>query len=1425
MAADSVNPFNLSDSENEAEQRAEDGVDTERSLSDGAPGLPSNNPFSPQADAEPPALLLSSTRTSPSVEGISVAAAAMPSSLAETRVSVDVIAAQLIRDQYFLTALEFHTELLESGRELPRLRDYFSNPGNFERQSGTPPACKDQGLGPGGPLNRVGSISTLDSLDFARYSDDGNRESDERVAVLEFELRKAKETIQALRANLTQAAESDTRERNKNYKSNPEIQEPIRPLEKRALHFLVNEYLLKNEYKLSAITFSDENDDQDFELWDDVGLNIPKPPDLLQIYRNCGSALPSPRDTVDVSVGVEAGELTGNYIVQKPDLLQQQHTEMVEEFEYQISLLNEEKQSLAYQIKKLQSEIQSLRRTVSPTLPDQGSHLNSLSSSSTPLDNGQYLDIRRASEPDKPHTESNPPTQTISSPTHTSTQPHAKLKCRGTVVFDQPNRKLSPAFQQALLSFCKMSADSRLGAEVSRIADNEESVMLMLGRCLPHIVPNVLLAKREELIPLILCTACLHPEPKERDQLLHILFNLIKRPDDEQRRMILTGCVAFARHVGPTRVEAELLPQCWEQINHKYSERRLLVAEACGALAPYLPKEMRSSLVLSMLQQMLAEDKADMVREAVVKSLAIIMGYIDDPDKYSQGFELMLLSLGDPSERVVSAIHQVFIPAFAAWTTELGILQTTLIPSLLARIEKLLKQGEHGLDEHKLHMFLSALQSLIPPLFSVVLQNAPFTHRLTLQGDIPPIEVTRFPRPASPLQDVATVVGSREMLSGLLILYVYQLEHEGTTGWDSLLWVVNQLLPQLIEIVGGISVTSTTCVHEFSRFFWRLCRTFGKIFTNTKVKPQFQEILLLSEENVDALTGNAILTKATVPVYASGVLTCYNQDEDRKLLVGFLEDVMTTLSLSHAPLDSLKASFIELGANPVYHDMLLTVLWYGVVHTSSLHLSLRANPVYHDMLLTVLWYGVVHTSSLHLSLRANPVYHDMLLTVLWYGVVHTSSLHLSLRANPVYHDMLLTVLWYGVVHTSSLHLSLRANPVYHDMLLTVLWYGVVHTSSLHLSLRANPVYHDMLLTVLWYGVVHTSSLHLSLRANPVYHDMLLTVLWYGVVHTSSLHLSLRANPVYHDMLPTVLWYGVVHTSSLHLSLRANPVYHDMLLTVLWYGVVHTSSLHLSLRANPVYHDMLLTVLWYGVVHTSALVRCTAACMFELLVKGVNETLVAQRVVPALITLSSDPEMSVRISTIPAFGTIMEMVTHKELLERVKMQLASFLEDPQYQDQHSLHMEIIRTFGRVGPNTEPRFRDEFVLPHLHKLALDNNAQNTERKRMDIATQLFEAYSALSCCFISEELMVNHFLPGLRCLRADMEQLSPEHEVILSSMIKEGETKVENRGIGQAEGSVSIAASLVGEDAKTKFLSKMGQLTTSGAMLANVFQRKK
>lgn len=34
------------------------------------------------------------------------------------------------------------------------------------------------------------------------------------------------------------------------------------------------------------------------------------------------------------------------------------------------------------------------------------------------------------------------------------------------------------------------------------------------------------------------------------------------------RQMIMSGCAAFAQVVGPTRIEAELLPQWWEQVKN-----------------------------------------------------------------------------------------------------------------------------------------------------------------------------------------------------------------------------------------------------------------------------------------------------------------------------------------------------------------------------------------------------------------------------------------------------------------------------------------------------------------------------------------------------------------------------------------------------------------------------------------------------------------------------------------------------------------------------------------------------------------------------------------------------------------------------------------------------------------------------------------
>lgn len=45
------------------------------------------------------------------------------------------IAKKLLDDHLLLTALELHYELIEAGKELPGLREFFSNPSNFEHSS------------------------------------------------------------------------------------------------------------------------------------------------------------------------------------------------------------------------------------------------------------------------------------------------------------------------------------------------------------------------------------------------------------------------------------------------------------------------------------------------------------------------------------------------------------------------------------------------------------------------------------------------------------------------------------------------------------------------------------------------------------------------------------------------------------------------------------------------------------------------------------------------------------------------------------------------------------------------------------------------------------------------------------------------------------------------------------------------------------------------------------------------------------------------------------------------------------------------------------------------------------------------------------------------------------------------------------------
>lgn len=86
-----------------------------------------------------------------------------------------------------------------------------------------------------------------------------------------------------------------------------------------------------------------------------------------------------------------------------------------------------------------------------------------------------------------------------------------------------------------------------------------------------------------------------------------------------------------------------------------------------------------------MLQQML-EDKDDVVRETVIKGLALLSSLCDDSDKYHQCEQLALNSLNDSSNSVVNLSSQILFPVLGKWAMKKGNKNFHLISQQIVHI-------------------------------------------------------------------------------------------------------------------------------------------------------------------------------------------------------------------------------------------------------------------------------------------------------------------------------------------------------------------------------------------------------------------------------------------------------------------------------------------------------------------------------------------------------------------------------------------------------------------------------------------------------------------------------------------------------------------------------------------------------------------
>ncbi|KAM1718098.1 hypothetical protein ACFX11_025853 [Malus domestica] len=301
-------------------------------------------------------------------------------------------------------------------------------------------------------------------------------------------------------------------------------------------------------------------------------------------------------------------------------------------------------------------------------------------------------------------------------------------------------------------SVSKQNDEPSLGNSLHLMSENLSpenglETIQILADALPKIVPYVLINHREELLPLIMCAIERHPDSSTRDSLTHTLFNLIKRPDEQQRRIIMDACVNLAKNVGEMRTETELLPQCWEQINHMYEERRLLVAQSCGELAEFVRPEIRDSLILSIVQQLI-EDSATVVREAAAHNLALLLPLFPTMDKYFKVEELMFQLVCDPSGVVVETTLKQLVPAVNKWGNKLDHILRVLLSHISSSVQRCppLSGIEGSVESHfrvlgererwNVDVLLRMLEEILPYVHQKAIEKCPVSSDPETTGTI-----------------------------------------------------------------------------------------------------------------------------------------------------------------------------------------------------------------------------------------------------------------------------------------------------------------------------------------------------------------------------------------------------------------------------------------------------------------------------------------------------------------------------------------------------------------------------------------------------------------------------------------------------------------------------------------------------------------
>ncbi|KAI3645816.1 hypothetical protein MP228_008744 [Amoeboaphelidium protococcarum] len=763
----------------------------------------------------------------------------------------------LISKDYLLSALEFFTELSEDGVHIRQYKEYFANHRNFEvgsmgRYRGHPRNASDmsaRSVGHGRFASDLtgNDVDTLSSLEDSKskqsesvsmselppFNNDYVASLESDLASLRTENDNLRKKLEALQQSMQSVQASSGKDVNlikqdiaglnsqtqyaasaPSASQTPQRQPILSSrLQRRLLNYMVNQFLVKNGWKMTSATFLEEIEDFGPGHYDDsLYKAFEQIPSLNEVFNAWLNSLAKSSTPIALSVyGGNEEHFSSSFAGTIPDS------------STPVNLARSRVRSDS------KSSVVSISETIRRDLADvqiygqisQPAQFNRRQDNRAPSTDAQSL-IARDNK--------------------------LALSLPVQIVSSKEDQVIKSTYSQLLHRFYELHTQSAATNQATTVFGSRSLVHALTDN-LGEIVANTLLTKREQLMELLFLVLSVCPNEQDQDKLIKTLLTLIRKPDERQRTVVCQGFVKLTHILGSSghAMADKVVQNCViELAGTKFIERKVLATEICGALAPYL--ERKDSLIDSarFLCACMDEQDSSLLQFHAVKSLAAVLdgAMRDEVSSHDCNPIVSLLypflekALDSVSLDVVSITNEVFCGVLFEFLSHCQLLKQHGGQQLFDCVQQISQSIEAYFGEnidavldpasqYKISRYAKLLQKAIPDMHKTMLASSPWAEDGVSLKD----------------RDADDGIGQDIDFKALSVKFNTSLVNAEGIVWPAMVFCTQSFVTLLIQLLSKCNPNNVVAASEFSRVLLRFCSEFGHVVTDYYVKTYFVDIV------------------------------------------------------------------------------------------------------------------------------------------------------------------------------------------------------------------------------------------------------------------------------------------------------------------------------------------------------------------------------------------------------------------------------------------------------------------------------------------------------------------------------------------------------------------------------------------------------